>query len=187
MMNMYRLPTSLEISGVEWQIRTDFRVILDILSYLSDPDLEAMEKVLIALNIFYIDFEKMPKDNVEEAVRKMNDFIDMGMKDEKKPHRRVMDWEQDAPIIIPAVNRALGYEVRAVENLHWWTFLGGYMEIGKCLFSDVTSIRQKKSKRKKLEKHEQEFYRENKALIDLEKRLSAEEQAEMDELTELLG
>ena len=29
-----------------------------------------------------------------------------------------MDWGEDAPIILPAVNRVLGQEVRAVEHLH---------------------------------------------------------------------
>ena len=97
-----------------------------------------------------------------------------------------MDWDQDAPLIVPAINKVLGGEVRAMPYLHWWTFVGAYMEIGEGVFSSALAIRQKKAKHKKLEKYEQEFYRENKSLIDIQPRLSAEEQAEIDRLNEML-
>jgi hypothetical protein len=50
------------------------------------------------------------------------------------------------------------------------------MEIGECTFSNIVSIREKKIKGKKLEKYEQEFYRENRKLIDLPHKLTAEEE-----------
>lgn len=40
-----------------------------------------------------------------------------------------MDWEQDSPIIAPAVNKNIGKDIRSLEYMHWWTFLGAYMEI----------------------------------------------------------
>ena len=97
-----------------------------------------------------------------------------------------MDWEQDAPLIVPAVNKVLGGEIRSMPYLHWWTFLGAYMSIGESLFSEVISIRRKKAKGKKLEKHEQEFYRDNKSLVNMKQRYSEEEQAEIDRLNEML-
>ena len=48
-----------------------------------------------------------------------------------------MDWDQDAPLIVPAINKVLGGEVRAMPYLHWWTFVGAYMEIGEGVFSSV--------------------------------------------------
>ena len=98
-----------------------------------------------------------------------------------------MDWEQDAPHIIPAVNKVLGGEVRSMRELHWWTFLSAYMEIGQSLFSSVLSVRQKKAKHKKLEKDEEEFYRENKALIDLHSKNAAWSDTEREELRALFG
>ena len=95
-------------------------------------------------------------------------------------------WEQDAGMIVPAVNRVAGCEVRALPYLHWWTFLGYYMEIGDGLFAQVLNIRQKKSKGKKLEKWEKEFYRENKKIIDLKKEAKRPEQ-ETEELRALFG
>lgn len=72
-----------------------------------------------------------------------------------------------------------------MKYMHWWTFLGAYMEIADGLFSQVLYIRQKKAKGKKLEKWEMEFYKNNKKLIDLKqtvRKRSAEEEAALNEL-----
>ena len=71
--------------------------------------------------------------------------------------------------------------------MHWWTFLGYFSEIGEGLFSQVINIRTKKSKGKKLEKWEREFYNEHKEMIDLKRVISAEEQAEIDRLNAIMG
>ena len=93
----------------------------------------------------------------------------------------MLDWQQDESIIFPAVNKVAGYETRAVDYLHWWSFLGMFNEIGEGLFATVVGIRLKRSKGKKLEKWEREFYNEHKSMICLRRQLSAEEKAE-DEL-----
>lgn len=69
--------------------------------------------------------------------------------------------------------------------MHWWTFLGLFNEIGEGLFSQVVNIRIKKAKGKKLEKHELEFYREHKDLIDIKCKLTPAEQAELDYVNSL--
>ena len=66
----------------------------------------------------------------------------------KRAETALMDWEQDAPIIIPSVNRVLGKEIRALPYLHWWTFMGAYMEIGESLFSQVVSLRKKRTQKR---------------------------------------
>lgn len=179
-MSAWELPTSLLVGGENWNIRTDFRAILDILKYFADPEYEPDEKWEICLDILYEDYENMPISIKQEAEEKAIDFIDMGIKDDgrRKPH--MMDWEQDAVIILPAVNRVVGKEIRSLEYLHWWTFLGAYMEIGESLFFQILNIRQKLTKRQKLDKWEQTFYRENKVLIDLQKKYTEEEQALLD-------
>ena len=93
-----------------------------------------------------------------------------------------MDWEQDISLIIPPVNKVLGQEIRAMEYLHWWTFLGAYMEIGECTFNTFVGIRDKKIKGKKLDKWEEEIYRNNYKKIDLKKRYDDNLQAEIDEI-----
>ena len=61
------------------------------------------------------------------------------------------------------------------------------MEIGDSLFSQTLSIRKKKMEGKHLEKWEREWYRQNKDLVDLKKRYTSEEKAEMDRLNKILG
>lgn len=185
-MTPWELPTSLEVGGEYWYIDSDFRTILGILMCFNDPEYSDVARE-VCLELLYQDFDNMPYNLCDEAIKKAVEFIDMGIKEDgtKKPH--TMDWEQDAPIIIPSVNRVLGKEIRAIKYMHWWTFLGAYMEIGESLFTQVLSIRGKKAKGKRLEKHEQEFYKENKQLVDLKKRYTEEEMEEQKRLNALLG
>ena len=185
-MNVWSFPTSLNIGGIEYEIRTDYRVVLDLFMALNDPELSDSDKKMSAymqsrviLEIMFPDCDNIPQEHIQEALDKVAEFIDMGIGDDsKKP--KTMDWEQDAPIIIPAINKVLNREIRAEKYMHWWTFLGAYMEIGEGLFSNVIHIRQKKAKGKKLEKWEQEFYKENKSLIDFQhKEKRSNEEKEM--------
>lgn len=90
-------------------------------------------------------------------------------------------------MIFSAVNKVAGQETRALDYMHWWTFLGYFSEIGEGMLSQVLSIRAKKAKGKKLEKWEKEFYNERREIIDIRQSYSAEEQAEIDRLNKLLG
>ena len=74
---------------------------------------------------------------------------------------------QDFDIIIAPINRIAGCEVRALEYLHWYSFLSFYQEIGDCLFAQVVRIRDKKAHGKSLDKQDREFYRKNRDIIDL--------------------
>lgn len=185
-MNVWSFPTFLNIGGVEYEIRTDYRVVLDLLMALNDPELTDSDNKISAymqsrviLEIMFPDCDNIPQEHIQEALDKVAEFIDMGIGDDsKKP--KTMDWEQDAPIIIPAINKVLNKEIRAEKYMHWWTFLGAYMEIGEGLFSNIIHIRQKKAKGKKLEKWEQDFYKENKSLIDFQhKEKRSNEEKEM--------
>lgn len=185
-MTAWELPTSLEVGGEYWHINSDFRNILGILMCFNDPEYEDVAAEA-CLEILYDDIDSMPVELYQEALERAIEFIDMGIKDDGQRQAHTMDWEQDAPIIIPSVNRVLGREIRAVPYMHWWTFLGAYMEIGESLFSQVLNIRTKKAKGKKLEKYEQDFYKENRQLVDLKKRYTDEEIEEQERIKALLG
>lgn len=183
-----KLPVFLTIADNEWCIRTDYRDILTIMEAYNDPELSDREKAWIMLNILYVDWEKMPRELYREAAEKAVWFLDCGQEeDDKKPPRKLMDWEQDEPILFPAINKLAGREIRAVEYLHWWTFTGYFMEIEDGTFSTVLGIRQKRAKGKKLEKYEQEFYLANKSMCDIKTRYTVEELTEMEYLNKLLG
>ena len=151
---------------------------------MADPDLSDYEKEEVMVEILYE--EDIPVSGYEEACAKAVKFIDAGMSPDSKPRHRLMDWEQDAPLIIPAVNKIAGQEVRALKYLHWWTFLGFFMEIGESQFSQIVSIRQKKAKRVKLEKWEKEYERENHSLIHLKVKETEDARAERESIEKWL-
>lgn len=169
-----RLPASIEIDGMKYAIRTDYRDILTICQAFNDPDLSADEKWLTALQIFYKD--KVPNDT-EKAAKGIVWFMNCGKEEieQREEEKPVYDWEQDEQIIFSAVNKVAGHEVRADQYMHWWTFMGLFQEVGESMFATVVNIRNKKRKHKKLEKHEQDFYKENKEIIDLKRNISKEE------------
>ncbi len=184
---IWDLPQSLEVGGREYSIRTDFRDILRIICAYEDPDLENREKVLVCLTVLYEDFNLMPPKDYEEAIKKATEFIDHGAR-KKESTARTMDWEQDADLIFPAVNAAAGREVREMDYLHWWTFLGFFMSIDrKSTYATVLQLRTKKAKGKKLEKSEREFWNSNQEICRIKKKLSQEEIAERERLNALLN
>ena len=169
----YDLPKSVTVGGKEYEIRSDFRAALDICTALSDPELSNREKAIVALEIFYPDIAEMPSQDYEEALNKCSWFLNGGREDNGKKSPRLMDWEQDFPLIIGPVNRVLGKEIRSVEYLHWWTFLSAYMEVGDCTFAQVVAIRDKKARGKKLDKAENEWLKRNRELVDFKRKYTS--------------
>ena len=177
------LPESLEIDGVEYKIRSDYRVALLIFKAYRDNKLSDYEKSMVCLKCL---FQEMPK-NLNKALEKAVWFLDGGdMPKSKQAPSPMMDWEQDQYIIFPALNKVAGYEIRSVKYLHWWSLLGLFQGIDEGLYSQVMNIRAKKIKGKKLEKWERDFYIEHRELIDIKHKLTAEEQAELDFINNLV-
>ena len=75
-MRAYELPTSLNINGVAYTIRTDFRAIIDILIAMNDPDLDQQAKTFIMTGINDKikdkDFEEILPDLEKEAGEKID-------------------------------------------------------------------------------------------------------------------
>lgn len=167
---MYELPTSIFINDIEYTIRNkgDFRMVLDCLAALQDPELENEYKVITALMIFFEVFESYAdidthSKHLEPMVREMFKFINGGQEGSPGANKNttLIKWKEDCQIICAAVNNVAGHEIRVVPYMHWWTFLGYFMSVGQSVLSTVVSIRYKTSRGKKLEKWEQDFKKEN--------------------------
>lgn len=179
---MYELPKSLEVCGVEYEIRSDFRAVLDICAALSDIELDDSAKAYTALDIFYPAFEEMPPEHYEEALKQCFWFINCGNDNDESKRKapKLMDWEQDFQYIVAPVNRVVGTEIRGLDYMHWWTFISAYQEIGgDCTFAQIVRIRSKKAKGQKLDKEDARWYRENRKLVDLKQTYSENEKAVM--------
>lgn len=184
MINLYELPTTIDSAGQTLHIRNrgDWRTIIDVNIALSDPELTDQERLIAGTIIFY---EESPDEiqDIQAAVTGMSEFISAGMEGHSRG-RKLIDWEEDALLIISGVNGVLGREIRAETYMHWWTFMAAYMGIGESALATVVSIRDKIAKGKKLEKYEQEFKRDNPQYFGLNKRQS---KADYDELLDIIG
>lgn len=173
------LPVSVEISGKEYKIRSDYRAAIDVQIAQADFDISDRERALVTLYILFEDFEQIPRDDLQEALDKAMWFLACGRKNrakQKKKQPRLVDWEQDFDLIITAVNKQAGFDIRGVEYLHWWTFMSYYVEIdSKCLFAQVVQMRDKLARHAKLEKADKKFLESNRDLIEFEKKYSEKE------------
>lgn len=178
------LPEVVDNNGVELRIREkcDYRIVKKVIRALKDIELKDEERIQCALVIFYENYDEI-KD-VEDAVKQMNFIIDCGNQykgesiptptDNKPP---IMDWDYDWDIIAPEINKVLGYDIRTPRKFtHWWTMIGAYMCIGEGTFNTVVSIRSKRAKGKKLDKWEEEYIREHRKMVELPRKLTAEEE-----------
>lgn len=164
------LPTHVNVCGYGYGIRSDYRAVLDICTALQDPELTSEEKGIIALEIFYPDFDDMPTWNYREALEKCYWFINCGrMETDNKKAPRLVDWEQDFQYIVAPINRVMGKEIRSLDYLHWWTFISAFNEIGDCTFAQIVRIRKLKSKGKKLDKSDQAWYKENRDIVEIKR------------------
>lgn len=167
------LPTSLEINGKEYQIRSDYRNILRIIEALSDDELSDNDKVYVVLYRMIKDFDRLDGKDYAEAYEKVCQFIECHNRSDEKKNPQLINWEKDEQMIFPAINAVAGFEVRSVEYMHWWTFLGYFENIdNESLWGFVLSIRQKRAKGKKLEKYEKEFVNNNRDLCTVEKKIN---------------
>ena len=163
------LPTTLEIQGKEWAIRTDYRNVLRVFEALEDDNLTEQDKLYVMLKRMYVDFDSMPRENYQEAYEKVSRFMECHNREDDKKNPKLINWQKDEQMIFPAINAVAGCEVRALEYMHWWTFLGYFESVdNESLWSFVLSIRQKKAQGKKLEKYEKEFYNKNMSICNVD-------------------
>lgn len=183
-----QLPTSLEVNGKQYDIRSDFRVGLNIIQAYTDPDLSNVEKSLVLLMCLYEDYESIPDSDIAEAINKGIWFLDCGKTTEHVTNKKPLyDFEQDEQIIFSAVNKVAGKEVRSCEYLHFWTFMGYFSEIGMGTFATVVSIREKQRKHKKLEKAERDFIRDNPDVVNLKRKYSQDDLEFLKKLDDLVN
>lgn len=199
-MPFYDLPTTVEVGGRELPIRSDYRAALDMIQIMGDPEIDDQERTLLLFEVFFDTWEEqvgadgdgnpvtvehgwweIDQEDYQEALERAFWFVGEGKKGDRRRRPKLMDWEQDFPLIVSPVNRVLGFECREVPYLHWWSFLAAYREIGDCLFAQVVGVRKKRSKGKKLDKSDRAFAEENADLVNFRVAPTAQEESVFDE------
>ena len=183
-MTGWELPVRTTIGGKVYGLHADYRDVLEIIACLEDPNLPEYLRWRIALALFYE--ERIPEAHRQEAMDYLCRFLNCG-ETASGGGPTLLDWQQDAGLIVADVNKVAGQEIRNLPYLHWWTFLGWFLSIGEGNLSTLVSIRDKLLRGKKLEPWEQTYYHRNKARVKMQKNYSAEELAEQEKLKKLLG
>ena len=115
-------------------------------------------------------------------------LIERLMRDARVPMIKHLDGICHTYIDIAAdINKAAGCEVRALPYLHWWTFMAWFNSIGDGQLATLLRVRSKLHHGQKLQPWEQDYYRKNKAMVDLRPRLNPAEIAERQRLQRLLA
>ena len=185
------LPSKVEIEGISYDIRTDFRISILFTMLIEDDSLTEVEKMEQILLLYY---PKIPT-NQEEAFNKIMWFY-RGGKDEAKGENsssknnknndiKVFDYEEDSELIYSAFLSQYRIDLQDIKNLHWWKFkalLTGLKddnklhEVIKYRSIDLNKIH---------DKEERKFYKEMKEKYSLEK-ISKEEIQEIKKWNDFL-
>lgn len=186
-MQGWTLPTTVTVGGKPYAVHTDYRDILDIIDHLQNTDDNEQERWYIAMALFYENWRDIPAQNRQEAAERMAEFIACG-KTQGKPGAQTEN-RLAAGCRADRGRREQGRRVRgtgaalpALVDIHCLLY-----EHRQRPLATVVGIRHKLAKGQKLEKWEQQFYRENKEIVDLRPQLTKEEEAEKQRLLALLG
>lgn len=182
-----KLPNDVEINNIKYKINSDFRVFILIEQLLKDNSFDKKNKVLMALNLFYID---KPSD-LELAINEMFNFYTMeflytskGKKGRRANPQKIYDWDYDQGYVYSAFLTQYGIDLQEVEYMHWWKFRFLFMSLNEdnkivqmmsyrgINLSDIKD----KNERKRYEKLKREY----------EIPLPIEERKQLDEIEEAL-
>ena len=182
-----RLPTAIEIDGQEYEINADFRNCLNIILAFEDPELTAMEKKVVMLQLLY---KEIPQ-NIAEAGRLGVKFLDCGVEQKKElppeDTRRVFSFIKDAQYIYTAIKQTHGIDLEDVEYLHYWKFCYMFQDIKEdCFFSNILYYRNQRNKGK-LTKEEREYCAKIHDILELPQNEDKEVVKAKSEFLQLLG
>lgn len=130
------VPEEVEIGGTMYRINSDYRVSVLFELMMSDDELDARDKIALALDLYY----GCVPDDIGQAVEKLLWFYRCGDEVKKKQEKRfdektgkfvpvdnsktsdlVYSFEHDAQYIYAAFMEQYGIDLTE-EDMHWWKF-----------------------------------------------------------------
>lgn len=159
------LPDTVLVNGVEYPVRTDYRASLRTILAFEDDTLTMQEKQAIAVKNLFLKLPGNTRGVVEAALLFLNGGAspkDAG--EEDKP--RLYSFGKDANYIFAAYRQTHRIDL-STADLHWWTFLALFMDLGSdTTFCQLTSLR-KRVKTGKASKEERQIAREMGEAFDI--------------------
>lgn len=181
------LPKTVKVNGSSFSIKTSFYIAILFTELMTDKYMDSYEKVLRAINLWYIDKPPIEKPaDIQAAFNAIMWFYSMGEEEKatggqsssnpriRERNIRVFDYEADQSYIVSAFQQQYGIDL-TVENIHWWRF--------KMLFNGLTKktklveIMQYRAMEidPKLPEKQRKFYQEMKILYALPDNRTEEE------------
>jgi hypothetical protein len=153
-------------------LNTDFRAALGGLLAFEDPELTASEKQGVLLSNLFpeVDFGELTPAELIELQERVNWYLNAGQpesEDHAADGPRVYSFGKDGALIFAAFRQTHGIDLQGAE-LHWWSFLALFMDLGnETAFNQLVSLR-KRVKTGKATKEERQAASELGARFDLE-------------------
>lgn len=165
------VPSTINISGAEYKINSDFRIWIMFEQLLTDASAPDTAKNAAAFNLIFCDEKPSLTD---EAVNKILWFYSCGKEadesscedDADETERRIYDYDYDDDYIYSAFLQQYKIDLQTAK-LHWWQFkalLKGLTD--DCKFVEIMSYRAIKIDGD-MPKRQREFYRKMKKLYAL--------------------
>lgn len=178
-----RLPDSVTIDGIEYQINTGFRTSIEF-ELLVQEEIEEELLLQKMLQLYY--GNRIPPD-VLQAVEKALWFYAGGNLEQNNTKHversRPYSFEYDWDYIYAAFLEQFGVDLQDTE-MHWWKFRAMFASLNdKVRFSEIIGYRTVKLD-SKMPKQQKEFYKKMKKIYALPK--NNVEQQRLDEIRERL-
>ncbi len=139
-----QFPEAIEINGVAYAVNTDYRVGLQIMEDMENPEWSRDELNFIVLNRLY---KNPPQDSddflaaIEKGMKYLNGGEMPSGSTEGKP--RLYSFKKDAALIYSAFNQTHGIDLQK-EEMHWWRFQALFMDLGAdTAFMSLVNLRRR--------------------------------------------
>lgn len=162
---------SIIVNGVEYKIDSDFRTALLIMQMYNDKALSNLYKHMCMLEMLFTtynedtdEFETNIPEDIEAAIYEGIKYLNCGEepKEEDSKGPQLIDYEKDIDLIFSAIIRSTGKDLREVNYEHWATFVDRCRELDEnSTIVYIADIRNAIAKGEKLEKHQEEFLKNN--------------------------
>lgn len=169
------------MDGEEYRINTDFRISIRYELLALDTALDAQEKLIRALELYY----PIIPANTKEAVESLFWFYRCGERGMEeggsgggRGGERIYSYEYDGAYIYAAFMQQYGLDLCAVQYMHWWRFRALFEGLGEaCRICKIMEYRAMEIP-PNMDKERKEFYARMKEAYKLPRQRGERERME---------
>ena len=133
-------PTSLLISGREYEINTDFRVWILVSEIFSKEDISPADKIIKIFSLIFTSSVLPP--SIDASIEEIGAFLSpfSFAKKGEGGGKPAFSFSHDGGLIYAAFLSQYGIDLTSA-HLHWWRFLALFFALDSCKFTEIVKIR----------------------------------------------